>query len=140
MSIALAFFAALSAAVVVMTFAHTLAEYPSLPDRVPLHLRYNGTVDNWGPRSSVWLLPGLQVVVAAVMVFSGYALVTGMPGTHGSVLGLAFFAPCVLAILWRAQLLLISAAKSGGKRVAMGGFWLFFAAMLAAGTLGVVFL
>jgi hypothetical protein len=74
------------------------------------------------------------------MLWGAYAIATGAPNTHGSVRGLAVFAPCILAILWRAQALLISIAKSGRDRVPMRGFWLFFAVMLGAATLSAFFL
>lgn len=118
------FLAALAAAIVVIAFVQTWGEYGSLPERVPMSIGFNGTVNAYGPRSAIWLLPVVMLVSAGIFLFSGYALAMHVPGAHGSVAGLAVFAPCILAILWRAQALLISGAKSGGGRVAMGGFWI----------------
>lgn len=132
--------AAVAAAIVVLTWLYTLDQYHTLPDRVPLHLGPAGNVDSWGPRPAIWMLPAVQMLSAAIMLWAGYAIATGAPGSHGSVRGIAFFAPCILAILWRAQVLLISVAKSGGDRVPMLGFWLFFALMLGAAMLSAFFL
>jgi hypothetical protein len=131
---------ALAAAIVVLTWLYTLDQYHALPERVPLHVGPGGNVDGWGPRSMIWLLPAVQLLCAALFFWAGHELAIGATGTHGSVRGLAFFAPCILAILGRAQALLISAAKSHEQRVPMGGFWLFFAVMLGAGMLSVLFL
>jgi uncharacterized membrane protein len=38
-------------------FAATLAFYPSLPGRVPMHWNIRGEVDGWGSRGSVWIMP-----------------------------------------------------------------------------------
>ena len=135
-----AFCAALAAAIVVITWARTSVEYKTLPDRVPLNLGFGGAVNSYGPRGAIWLLPAAQLLSAAIFSFAGYALAVGAPGAHGSLRGLAFFAPCILSVLWRAQSLIISAAQSGASRVPMGGFWLFFVAMLGAGTLAMFFL
>lgn len=129
------FCAALAAAIVAITWVQTSTEYKALPNRVPLNFGFDGVVNSFGPRGGIWLLPAVQLFSAAIFVFAGYALAVGAPGTHGSLPGLAVFAPCILAALWRAQRLIISAARSGASRVPMGGFWLFFVAMLAAGTL-----
>jgi len=135
-----AFCAALAAAIVVITWVQTSAEYRTVPNRVPLSLGFDGVVNSYGPRGALWLLPAVQLFSAAIFIFSGYALAVGAPGAHGSLPGLAVFAPWILALLWRAQRLIISAARSAASRVQMGGFWLFFVAMLAAGTLAIFLL
>lgn len=136
----LSFFAALAAAIVVMTFVQTLAEYPALPERVPLGFAWNGIPNRFGPRPAIWMLPVVEVLCVAIFAFAGYALANDWPGAHGSLRGMVVFAPCELAILWRAQSLIISAAKSGEKHVPMGGFWLFFLVMMAIGVYAIVFL
>jgi len=135
-----AFCAALAAAIVVITWVQTSAEYRTVPNRVPLSLGFDGVVNSYGPRGAIWLLPAVQLFSAAIFIFSGYGIAVGAPGAHGSLPGLAVFAPCILALLWRAQRLIISAARSAASRVQMGGFWLFFVAMLAAGTLAIFLL
>lgn len=135
-----AFCAALAAAIVCITFVQTWSSYGTLPDKVPMSIGFGGTVNAYGPRPMIWLLPAVMLVSSGIFVFAGYALANNLPGTHGSLRGMAAFAPCEFAILWRAQLLLISGAKYGGSRVPMSGFWPFFVAMLAAGIVAIVFL
>jgi hypothetical protein len=102
----------------------TAAKYPALPPRIPIHIRLDGTANNYGPRLAAWILPGLQLVIAVTYGFS-YAL--GAPVT------LLIVGVCALAVLWRAQLLIISAAASGAKRVPTLGFWIFFVGVAVAG-------
>jgi uncharacterized membrane protein len=42
-------------------FAATAAFYPSLPERVPMHWNLRGEIDNWGPRSTTWILPATMI-------------------------------------------------------------------------------
>jgi hypothetical protein len=48
-------------------------------------------------------------------------------------LGESIMVDSVIAVCWRSQVLIISAALSGKKRVEMGGFYLFLAIMLTIG-------
>lgn len=125
MSIFTSFCAALAAALIVINVVQTWAVYPQLPDRVPLQFNWNGVPRTYGPRASIWLVVFIQLVVGIGMVFTGYALATHAPGTHGSLTGFVIFTVLFNAMLWRVQRLLISAAKSGGNRVPMSGFLLF---------------
>ena len=43
----------------------TVALYSRLPDRLPTHWNYQGAVDQYGPRWTVWILPG---VMAAILI------------------------------------------------------------------------
>jgi hypothetical protein len=126
----LSFLAAVSAAIVVITFGQTWAAYPALPDRVPLGLAWNGVPRGFGPRPMIWLIVAVQIFAACVMAFADYAIATHQPGTHGTLLGSLIASVCVLAILWRAQMLLIASAKSGASRVPMNGFLTFCGAMM----------
>jgi len=121
----LAFLAALAVAIVVLTFVQTLSAYPTLPDRVPTGFYWDGTARGYGPRPFIWFVVAVQVFAGCIMAFADYAVATDAPGTHGSLLGSLIASVCVLAILWRAQMLMISCAKSGASRVPMNGFWTF---------------
>lgn len=121
------FLAALAAAFIFLTFLQTLSAFPSLPAQFPMHLDWRGRASGTGPRSMAFLVPGIQLLTLCLMVFAGYAIATGAPGTHGSLLGLTIIAVSVMVLTWRVQMLLIESAKSGGKPVAMRGFWMFFA-------------
>lgn len=121
----ISFLAALAVAIVVLTFVQTLAAYPTLPDRVPTGFYWDGTPRGYGPRAFVWFIVGVQIFAACVMAYADYAIATNAPGTHGSLLGSLIVSVCVLAILWRGQMLVISCAKSGASRARMNGFWTF---------------
>ena len=131
MTLLVAFFAALSAAIVAVTFFQTMAVYPSLT-QFPLHLDWKGRASGLGPRGLAFLVPGIQVFVAAVMAVAGYAIATGAPGAHGNRLSVSIIGVCMAALTWRVQMLLIESARSGGKPVPMRGFWLFFVVWIVA--------
>jgi len=120
------FCAALSAAIILLTISQTARSYPELPERVPLHIGPDGSADGFGPRPMIWTLVGMELVVAALFVFVGRDLAAQTPGTHGTVAGAAAGSVFILAILWRAQVLLISVAKSAQNRVPMRGFLAVF--------------
>lgn len=106
------------------TAAITSSRYGDLPEKIPMHFGLDGTVNRYGPRSMAWLLVVNQVVIAAVF-FTIYATT----GTRGVlVIGV-----CMLAIFLRVQLLILSAAMTGGKRVPVGGSLLFILVTLAIG-------
>jgi uncharacterized membrane protein len=46
---------------VVAAFAAAAGLYPSLPERIPMHLNIRGEVDGWGSRGSAWLMPGVML-------------------------------------------------------------------------------
>ena len=131
MSLFEAFLAALAAAMLLMTLVQTAGAYAALPPRVPLGLTWDGTLRSMAPRPMAWFLPAVQLFCGAVLAFSGWAIATQMPGTHGTMLPLVVDAVVLNAILWRVQSLLLFAARSGQKRVAMGNFWIFVAIAIA---------
>jgi hypothetical protein len=104
------------------TASLTFRRYGELPDQIPMHFWFDGTVTNYGPRPVAWLLVGVQILIAVT-----YAM------TFASHVGAPFVADCVIAVCWRSQILIISAALSGKKRVEMAGFYLFLAVMLTIG-------
>lgn len=131
MTVLVSFCAALAAAIIAVNVAQTWAAYPQLPDRVALQFDWNGAPRSYGPRWTIWFVVMLQVAVAIGMAFTGYALANHAPGVHGTLKGFAIFCVLFNALLWRVQTLLLSAAKSGEKRVPMTGFWLFFGVWFA---------
>lgn len=118
-------------AVVAATIILTATSYRQLPERVPLHFGLDGTVNTWGPRPAVWLLPVIAGAVATVnaLVF------TSMPDAARGLL----IADFVLALLWRGQVLIITTATSGKDKAELGGF-LLFAIFTLVIVLSVVFL
>jgi uncharacterized membrane protein len=43
------------------TTAYAAIVYPGLPDSIPIHWNIRGEVDGWGPKSTIFLGPGLTV-------------------------------------------------------------------------------
>lgn len=119
-----AIFVAVGIAIVVATFAATAANYGSLPERVAIHFGFDGTANGYGPRPAVWLLPAIQCMISAQFAFLFLGI--GRPG-------LLAFGDAMLFIVWRAQLLILSAATARQERVPIGGFWIAFVAAMAAG-------
>ncbi len=107
------------------TASLTLWRYGELPDQIPMHFWFDGTVTNYGPRPVAWLLVGVQIVIAVTC-----ALTFASGASH---VGESIMVDSVIAVCWRSQVLIISAALSGKKRVEMGGFYLFLAIMLTIG-------
>jgi hypothetical protein len=121
------FLAAAAAAIILITVAQTLIAYPSLPNRVPLGLAWNGAPRGFGPRPMIWLIVAVQIFAACIMAYADYAIATHQPGAHGTLLGSLIASVGVFAMLWRGQMLMISSAKSGGSPVPMNGFFSFLA-------------
>lgn len=119
-------------ALVAATFAATADAYPHLPDKVPLHIGLNGTVDGWGPRPAIWMLPVVQLLTTLLLLAVITALSLHLPNTHGSPRGACVIGICVLAILWRAQKLLLELARNKGDRVDLTGIWIWFALLPVA--------
>jgi hypothetical protein len=114
-------------AIVAATIFQTATTYGRLPQRIPLHFGLDGTVNTWGPRPTVWLLPVIQLVIATI---NALVFTTTTDPARGLLM-----ADFVLALTWRAQVLIIATATSGKTKADMGGFWLF-----ALFTLGAVLL
>jgi uncharacterized membrane protein len=57
----------LTAIVVLASFGVALWYWPALPARVPMHFNAAGKVDGWGPKSTVWLVPAVGVVMAVFL-------------------------------------------------------------------------
>ncbi|MBV8245567.1 MAG: DUF1648 domain-containing protein [Candidatus Eremiobacteraeota bacterium] len=136
MVFAVLFLSALGLAIVALTIAFTASRYPSLPASIPIHFSLNGTIDGHGPRWTAWLLVAVQAMSAAtvtpamLLAFSTHAW-RPLTGTLG-------FTDSILAILLRAQFLILTHANATG-RVAMQSFWLFFVAVFAAGIFFAIF-
>jgi uncharacterized membrane protein len=106
------------------TAAITASRYGDLPETIPIHFGLDGTANRYGPRSTVWLLVGMQAALAL-----GFSTIYATTGTRGVlVLGV-----CLVAIFWRVQMLILSAAMTGAKRTPVGGSVLFILVALAIG-------
>lgn len=57
---------ALDAATIVLvlfTWAYVLLHYAKLPEEIPVHFGAGGQPDDWGPKSAIFLVPGMGTVV-----------------------------------------------------------------------------
>lgn len=108
----------------VWTVVVTSSRYGELPETIPIHFGLDGTVNGYGPRSTVWMLVGTQAAIAV-----GSFLIYATTGARVAlVLGV-----CMLAIFWRVQLLILSAATPGEKRTPVGGSVVFILAAVLIG-------
>ncbi|MBV8434013.1 MAG: DUF1648 domain-containing protein [Candidatus Eremiobacteraeota bacterium] len=98
--------------IVAVTAAVTAAEYPNLPDRVPMHFALDGTPTTYAPRPMIWLVVVIQILSMAII--AGTASVAAQ-GRHPTALGVGVFGVCIAAALAAGQFGIISAAKSPGQ-------------------------
>jgi uncharacterized membrane protein len=45
----------------------TLLRYPALPERIPIHFDGSGTINGWGSKSAIFLLPVIATVIASLI-------------------------------------------------------------------------
>lgn len=120
---------AIGLAEIAITVILTAASYPELPERVPMHIGLTGKIDGRGPRPVIWLLVGVEIVIAltAAQTLWLFARTEGPRAT----LGMAAFLDLMILLVLRAQMLLLAAARSGQERVSMASFWVFFVATMS---------
>lgn len=56
------------------TYISTAIVFRQLPDKVPMHWNIRGEADGFGPRGSVWITPGIQVLITLLFQGLTYAL------------------------------------------------------------------
>lgn len=112
-------------AIVTATALLTAARYGDLPDSVPIHFGLDGRANSYGPRSMLWLPVGIQLMLA---LFEGLIWSAAHPP------GVLIMVNGVLAVMLVVQVQILGAATSRTNRISMGGFWIVFALLLAAGT------
>lgn len=56
------------------TYIFTAIVFRQLPDKVPMHWNIRGEADGFGPRGSVWITPGIQVLITLLFQGLTYAL------------------------------------------------------------------
>lgn len=55
---------------VIVTFGCVAVAWPWLPATVPMHFAADGRPNGWGARSTLWLLPGIALVVFGVLTIA----------------------------------------------------------------------
>jgi uncharacterized protein DUF1648 len=98
--------------------AVTVARYPQLPERVPVHYCMNGRVNSWGPRGFVFLVPALAVVFFVAATFFNPIFGFVLIDKHGIVLHPLIPMPCgvlsmVLVLLTAVQIAMLESARTG---------------------------
>jgi hypothetical protein len=108
------------AGVIFVTIAVTIARYRDLPETIPIHFGLDGKPNWCGPRITIWLIPGIQLLITAT------ALSLGAQTPHSSLV----FWLAILVLCSAMQLLMLDAATNGTQRLNIRAFWLVFVATL----------
>lgn len=58
-----------SFACLAITWIVTLTQYSSLPSTIPIHFNFKGEIDNYGSKSTLFLLPAIITVVVLLLTF-----------------------------------------------------------------------
>ncbi len=95
---------ALALVTLVAMFAVVGSSLGDLPERIPTHFSFSGRPDAWGGKDSIWILPGLGVLVYGFLSFS-----RGRPEWMNVPFSLDKYNPDVLVIL--NQFLLVTKAS-----------------------------
>jgi hypothetical protein len=115
--------------IIVATVGYTLLRYGDLPERVPIQFDSSGNARAYGPRYAIWLVPAVQIFAAVLWLFA--------LGRSSRTL---IVVDAALALCLASQVMFVSTATSGGKRLNRPLYWAFTvvafavigAAMLAA--------
>jgi hypothetical protein len=108
------------AGVIFVTIAVTIARYRDLPETIPIHFGLDGKPNWCGPRVTIWLIPGIELLITAT------ALSLGAQTPHSSLV----FWLAILVLCSAMQLLMLDAATNGTQRLNIRAFWLVFVATL----------
>jgi uncharacterized membrane protein len=110
----------LGAGIIAVTIAVTIARYRDLPEAIPIHFGLDGKPNWYGPRITIWLIPGIQLLITAT------ALSLGAQTPHSSLV----FWLAILVLCCSMQLLIIAAATNGTQRLNIRAFWVVFVATM----------
>ena len=121
--------AAIGVAIIIATVAFTLLNYDRLPERIPIHFGIDGVANGFARREAIWLMVGLQLILATTYA-ALYA--SGIGGR-----GLTFFGDAILAVCGWGQVEIISAATDGTNRIHVRRFWSGMAVLFAIGIIAV---
>ena len=59
-----------SIVIILVAFFFMAANYMALPDQIPIHYNHRGEIDNYGPKSYLWIMPVLAAVMCYGMIQS----------------------------------------------------------------------
>ena len=66
-----------SATILILIIVYTLIVYPELRETIPIHFDGSGQADGFGDKSTLWLLPGI-----AIVLFLGLFILNRYPHLH----------------------------------------------------------
>lgn len=66
-----------SATILILIIVYTLIVYPELRETIPIHFDGSGQADGFGNKSTLWLLPGI-----AIVLFLGLFILNRYPHLH----------------------------------------------------------
>jgi hypothetical protein len=98
--------------------AVTVAAYPGLPERVPVHYGLTGQANSWGPRGFVFLIPAISVVFFVMATYFNPIFGFVLEDKHGVVLHPLIPMPCgvlsvVLVLFTALQIAMLESARTG---------------------------
>ncbi|HMO38477.1 MAG TPA: DUF1648 domain-containing protein [Saprospiraceae bacterium] len=50
-------------------FVLIISNFELLPDKIPMHTTAGGEVDQWGPKWTIWLMPGINVLILTAIFY-----------------------------------------------------------------------
>lgn len=114
------------------TFAHS-------PEVIPTHFRADGTVDGYGSRAELFIMPAIATLTAAVLLLAAYhpQRMVNMPVAirNAGQVRLAAQMCRVMALAITAMFGAVTLALGGGRLVGTGTawamFWVFFVMVFA---------
>lgn len=122
---------AVGTALIALTVAMTARSYASLPDQVALQFWPDGSPFSLWAKPAIWLIVAIQL-----LSFGFFAYITRSSGSQppaSTDVPLMIICDCVLALTWRVQNLLLSAAMDSDNRAKMDAqYYIFIGACIAA--------
>jgi uncharacterized membrane protein len=123
---------ATAAALVVLAWVVSAALYPGLPSTIPMHWNIHGKVDGYGPKATIFLMPGVMFFLlglfAVLPVLSPRSFeVDSFRATY------LFIMVLIVGLMGYLQAVILYAAAHGAQvdvgRALVAGTFLFFAMM-----------
>lgn len=114
---------AMSLVILAGTVLATVAAYDRLPDPMPSHFRFDGTVDGWMPRIiGAWIVPVVALALGGLLRVGGYSLPRASRGglRASPVHGLTFI---LVAVFGGLQLFLLRAAIDSANPRMSDALW-----------------
>jgi uncharacterized membrane protein len=117
-------------ALVVLAWGASVLLYPGLPDRIPTHWNIQGKIDGYGPKATIFLMPG--VMIGLLGLFRILPVLSPRNFEVDSFRTTYLFVMVLtIGMMGYIQAVILYAAANAGHiamtRAMMGGLFLFFA-------------